>query len=154
MKEHLLKRALPFMLTFAIGAGVGGFFQFFTSRAAGWLAAKRNTYSYASRRGCGKRFRRAYAPESKPPVITFKPDAVLSQQLATIRPLGGFNPVPVRVTFGADGLVREAEALGGWSAELRERAEYAARNIKFIPATVEGAPTTVTEVVEIRISVE
>ena len=29
MREHLLKRALPFILTFIIGAAVGGFFQLF-----------------------------------------------------------------------------------------------------------------------------
>ena len=32
MKEYLLKRALPFMLTFAVGAAVGGFFQLFSAR--------------------------------------------------------------------------------------------------------------------------
>lgn len=154
MKEYLLKRALPFALTFAVGAAVGGFFQLFGAREAGWRA-KGYTYTYGGRRGCGKKFRRVYAPESKPPVILFKPDALLPQRFAAIRPVGGFESRPVRVTFGDDGKVRDAKSLvtkGRYLPELDEAAERAARQIQFIPATLDGAPTTVTEDVEIRFS--
>lgn len=152
MKEHLLKRALPFMLTFAVGAGVGGFFQFFTSRASGWLAAKRHTYSYAGRRGCGQRFRRASAPESKPHVINFNPGAYVSPSVMMLADKYGANPARVRVVLGHDGKVHEVEYPKSWPRELGEAAEHAARQIKFTPATLDGAPTTVTEEVKIHFS--
>jgi hypothetical protein len=152
MKEYLLKRALPFTLTFALGAAVGGFFQLFGARREGWFG-KRDTYGYGRRHGCGKKFRRrAYAPDSRPPVILFKPDARVPADLDMSAAKHGIRPMRVRVTFGEDGKAREAAALDSWSREVSEAAERAARLIQFSPATLDGVPQTVTEHVEIRFS--
>jgi hypothetical protein len=57
MRESLLKRVLPFTLTFILGAAVGGFFRLFESRAGG-PEQRRNYFERdGGRRGCGKRFR-------------------------------------------------------------------------------------------------
>jgi hypothetical protein len=151
MKEYFLKRALPFALTFAVGAAVGGFIQLLRAPVAGgWFKSNRAE----SRRGCGKKFRRAYrpAPESRAPIILFKPDARIPTRVET--GWHGLKLARVRVTFGDDGKVRAAEALNRWSHEVSDSAERAARQIQFIPATLDGAPTTVTEEVEIRFSFE
>jgi hypothetical protein len=145
MKELLLKRALPFALTFAVGAAVGGFFQLF---GRGW-GGPRHTYSYGNRRGCGKKFRPNYfAPETKPPVILFKPDAFYQGAEGESHVA---NPVRVRVTFGADGVVQQVEPPLLPPAMTRA-VERAARQIRFIPATSDGAPTTATEDVMIRLA--
>jgi Gram-negative bacterial TonB protein C-terminal len=150
MKEYFLKRALPFTLTFAIGAAVGGFFQLFGARGGGWFR-KHDSYSYTRRHGCGQKFRRrAYVPESRPHLILFKPDARVPAQ---VQPgWHGIRPVRVSVTFGEDGKVRDVRSRETWSREVSEAAERAARLIQFIPATLDGAPTTVTEDVLIRFS--
>ena len=155
MKEYLLKRALPFTLTFALGAAAGGFFQFLRAPGVGgWLGAQR-LYGHERRGGCGKKFRRrAYAPQSGPPVILFKPDARIPPGLDMGGAKHGLRPALVTVTFGADGKVRSAVSQTTWSSEVSEAAERAARLIQFIPATVDGAPTTTTEEVEIRFSFE
>jgi hypothetical protein len=148
MKECLLKRVLPFTLTFIIGAAVGGFFQLFGARGDGWRG-RRYAHRYEGRRGCGKKFRRNYfAPESRPPVILFKPDAFypgFESHVAT--------PVPVRVTFGADGKVQRVEP-PLLPPAMQRAVERAALNIHFIPATLDGEATTVTEEVPIRFSFE
>ncbi|MDQ3803697.1 MAG: energy transducer TonB [Acidobacteriota bacterium] len=152
MKECLLKRVLPFTLTFIVGAAVGGFFQLFGARDAGWRG-RRYGYTDEGRRGCGKKFKRNYfAPKSRPPVILFKPDARLPRAART----AGEGPFTtrVRVTFGEDGVVRRAEAVGTWLPEVSEAAARAALNIHFIPATLDGEATTVTEEVPIRFSFE
>ncbi|HYP53326.1 MAG TPA: hypothetical protein VEQ42_07280 [Pyrinomonadaceae bacterium] len=156
MKECLLKRVLPFTLTFVVGAAVGGFFNLFGARGAGW-GWRRHAYTYEGRRGCGKKLRRNYfAPESRPPVILFKPDARIPPGLDASGAKHGLRPVRVNVTFGEDGKVRGAAArtTGRWWPELDEAAERAARQIQFIPATLDGAPTAVTEEVLIRFSFE
>jgi len=154
MKQCLLKRVLPFTLTFVVGAAVGGFFQLLGAGGAGW-GGRRYQYNYERRRGCGKKFQRNYfAPEAKPPVILCKPDARWPRELETLeRPAF----VSVRVAFGADGSVQEVEAphwaryspgsaqLAVWGA-----VERAARQIRFAPATLDGAPVTETEEVAIR----
>ncbi len=153
MKEYLLKRALPFALTFAVGAAVGGFFQLFGARGGAHGRVWNHYGSYEGRRGCGKKFRRrAYLPESRPPVILFKPDARVPADLDMSAAKHGIRPMRVRVTFGEDGKVREAAALDSWSREVSEAAERAARHIQFIPATADGVPTAVTEEIEIRFS--
>ena len=54
MRESLLKRVLPFTLTFIIGAAVGGFFQLF---GAGYETPRERRHYYESdggRRKCRK----------------------------------------------------------------------------------------------------
>jgi hypothetical protein len=152
MKEYLLKRALPFTLTFALGAAVGGFFNLFGTREGGRWRSWSHYGTYEGRRGCGKKFRRAYVPESRRPIILFKPDARVPTELAMGAASVGLSATRVRVTFGEDGKVREAVALDRWSREVSEAAERAAQLIRFAPATLDGVPQTVTENVEIRFS--
>ncbi|HEV3470150.1 MAG TPA: hypothetical protein VG148_12570 [Pyrinomonadaceae bacterium] len=153
MKEYFLKRALPFALTFAVGAAVGGFFQLLGTRGAGWGGPR--YYRFENRRGCGKKFHRNYfAPETKPPVVLFKPDARWPRELEALeRPAS----VSVRVTFGADGRVQEVEtphwarySPGSAQSAVWGAIERAARQIRFAPATLDGAPVTETEEVAIR----
>jgi len=152
MKEHLLKRALPFTLTFVIGAAVGGFIQLLAARGAAWFT-KRDAYTYSARRGCDKKFRRHHAAhEYRRPVILFKADARLPADYVPGTLGHGARPVRVSVTFGEDGAVRAVEALDRWTDEMSESAESAARKIKFLPATRGGVPATVTEEVIIRFS--
>lgn len=155
MKEHLLKRALPFTLTFIIGAAAGGFSQLFAARGGGWLK-DRGTYGYYGRRGCGKKFRRHHrafdhAPERTPVSILHKPVARHPSADEWGRLSSGFEPVRVRVTFGDDGRVRAAAGLAG-APDINKAAERAAWGIRFLPATFGGAPTTVTEEVEVLVA--
>jgi hypothetical protein len=153
MQEYLLKRALPFTLTFVVGAAVGGFFQFFGAGGARPLS-RRHVYTFEGPRGCDKKFRRhafEAAPASRRPIILFKPDAFqprLTDRYVT-------SSVLVGVTFGADGKVLSVEQrqphLPG---ALLAAVERAARQIQFVPATAHGEPTTVTEDVSIRIASE
>ena len=154
MKEYLLKRALPFTLTFALGAAAGGFFQFLRAPGVGgWLGAQR-IYGHERRGGCGKKFRRAYAPaaELRPVTILFKPDAYVPPKLAARASELGLNPARVHVGFGHDGKVLEVEYPETWPREVGEAVERAARQIRFLPASVNGDPLAVTESVEIRFS--
>jgi len=153
MTEYLLKRALPFTLTFIIGAAVGGFFHLFAARDTARRAA-RYTYTYEGGRGCANRFRRHAAPDSRPPVILSKLEARFPQGLDWEWGRSGVWPWRVRVTLGEDGKVREVSSVDRWSREVSAEAERVARQIQFIPATRGGAPTTVTEEVSILFSFE
>ena len=76
MYSLLLRKALPFALTFIIGSLVGGLFK---SVGIGGLSAERGRsyfHGHGGRRSCGFRARQRYlVAESKPLQITFKPDA-------------------------------------------------------------------------------
>ena len=153
MKEYFFKRALPFILTFAVGAAVGGFFQLFAARAGRYGRVWDHPETYRGRYSCDKKFRRhAYVPDSQPPVILFKPDARWPDDY----PQTAYDYAPqfvrVSVTFGDDGKVRAAKALDGRTRGMNESAERAAWQVRFNPATVGGEPTTVTEEVLIRIN--
>jgi hypothetical protein len=157
MFSLLLKKALPFTLTFVVGTALGGLTWLFGgSEKKG--EATRVTSVYDFKRGCGPRHRRRLVAESKPLVILFKPDARL--------PLGaepgqaGARPALVRVTFGADGKVQDAQPMSfrfhGRDESLVEikalweSVERAARQIRFTPESVDGVPVTVMRDVEIR----
>ena len=161
MYSILLKKALPFTLTFVFGAALGGFGALFgaAEKGAGALSFKREY----GRRACRARGQKLVA-ETKPLVVLFKPDALLP------RPLGRADDGPgsarALVTFGADGKVQAVEPLDErsvaawreWPATGKEPApstawaavERAARQIKFLPETINGMPVSVTKEVEIR----
>src|SRR5947208_16733012 len=109
MFSHLLKRVIPFTLTFILGATLGGFFKLFRSgetRSVGMFTNYRAyEYNYGMGHGCDHR--RTLIAESKPLVILFKPDARWPRDL--LRSEEGVSPVRVRVTFGADGKVQQVE---------------------------------------------
>jgi hypothetical protein len=157
MYLFLLKKALPFTLTFIFGAAlsaVTGLFGGSEQKPESFLGTR--TYDYGSR--CRMR-RRHLVAETKPLVILFKPDARL--------PLGaglrdeGPRAAVARVTFGADGRVQDVTPLTlrflhtgeGSLVEVKaawEAVERAARAIRFTPETVNGLPVTVEREVELR----
>lgn len=156
MFSLLLKKALPFTLTFVVGTALGGVSWLFGgSEKKAETALVTRTYDFQKRCGSRRRHRRLVA-ETRQLVINFKPDAR--------RPLGvrdeGGRSATVRVTFGADGRVQDVRPLVSWfhgrddslveSKARWEAVERAARQIEFTPETVDGFPVTVDRDVEIR----
>jgi hypothetical protein len=154
MYLFLLKKALPFTLTFIFGALLSGLAGLFggSEKPVGTFIGTR-TYEFGNR--CRMRRQRLVA-ESKPLTILFKPDARY--------PLAPESRVRVNVTFGADGEVKEVRPLASWShgrdeslvgvKAMWEAVEKAARQIRFTPETVNGVPVTVEREVEIRFLAE
>jgi hypothetical protein len=144
MYWFLLKKALPFTLTFVFGAALSGLTGLFGSseKKSEWVVGTR-TYDYG--RSCRTRPRNLVA-ESKPLTILFKPDA--PAYLGT-----GTKSVRVNVTFGADGKVQKVRHLHPLvlTDVTREKVEEAARQIEFTPQTVNGIPVTVEKEVEIHL---
>ncbi len=154
MLALLLKKALPFALTFVVGTALGSLAGLFRSADKKWeTTLVTSTYDFHSR--CGAR-RYKLVAESKPLVILFKPDARW--------PRGGdmgkgLHPAQVLVTFGADGKVQKVRPLASWfhvrDEELDEAkaaweaVERAARQIKFTPETINSMPVSVEREVEI-----
>jgi hypothetical protein len=155
MYTCLLKRILPFTLTFILGATLGGFVKLFGRGEPGMKRSFVFSREYSSGHGCDYRRRKLLA-ESKPLVILFKPDARWPRGLETGKE--GVRPMWVSVTFGADGKVHEVEtdmdsplASSGIEGDaVRSAIERAARQIQFVPETINGIPVSVTKEVEIR----
>ncbi len=153
MYLFLLKKALPFTLTFIFGAALSGLLGLFghSEKKAESFSFTR-TYEFGSR--CRMR-RQNLVAESKPLAILFKPDArytgVGTDALDSAR---------VNVTFGADGEVKTVKPLACSFHErdedlvrvkvMWEAVETAARGIRFTPETINGIPVTVEREVEIR----
>ncbi len=96
MYWFLLKKALPFTLTFIFGAAlsaVTGLFGTPEQKAESFVGTR--TYEFNSR--CRMR-RHNLVAETKPLVILFKPDARYPSA-------AGIQSVRVNVTFGSDGKV-------------------------------------------------
>lgn len=150
----LLKRVLPFTLTFIVGAALGGFFNPFGAWRGTRSVVQRtelHDYGLGKSRGCKhRRFkRRELVAETKPLVILFKPDARYPRVFEGYR-----NSVWVRVTFGADSKVQKVEQLQPLLPnEALEAVERAARQIQFEPETINGLPVSVTKEIEIRFMV-
>lgn len=153
MPTCLLKRVLPFTLTFIIGAALGGFFNPFgawgVSRRVVLRTELMRDYDFGEGHGCrARRFkRRELVAESKPLVIEFKPDARWSR--GAIVEKEGLS-AHVRVTFGADGEVQQVEQLDALPRAAQEAVEQAARQILFIPEMLNGRFISVTKDIEIR----
>jgi hypothetical protein len=158
MYLFLLRKALPFTLTFVFGAalsGLVGLFGHSEKRAESWSFTR--TYEFGSR--CRMR-RHNLVAESKPLYILYKPAAVLTGVGAW---KGDAEPVKLLVTFGADSRVQGVESYQDWCARVYksqpgvlrtsvwEAAVRAAHQIEFWPETVNGLPITVTQEVEIRL---
>src|SRR5215213_4358064 len=147
MYLFLLKKALPFTLTFIFGAALSGLLGLFghSGKKAESIFFTR-TYEFGSR--CRMR-RQNLVAESKPLNI-------ISVYGAELRGTGGEKvytyPVSVDVTFGAGGSVLKVEPLGSWQGHERDETaqavwgaiERAAREIQFEPETINGMPVTVT----------
>jgi hypothetical protein len=150
MYSFLLKKALPFTLTFVIGAALGGLLGPFghSEKKAESFPGTR-TYDYGGR--CRMRSRRLVA-ESKPLNIIDVPAAWWSWGKGAGHP----SPVRMLVTFGADGTVRGVEQLDHLELpkEITESAKSAARRIRFEPEKVDGLTVTVEKEVEINFTFE
>jgi hypothetical protein len=157
MFSILLKKALPFTLTFALGAALSGLAGLFG------LAGERSERVFVThgrdhgggygRRACRMRAHKLVA-ESTPLTILFKPDARQPRGAEAVK---GLTRARVNVTFGADGRVQEvapaewpSDATSGPEAALWASLERAARQIRFTPETFNGMPVSVTREVEIR----
>ncbi len=144
MTTSLLKRVLPFTLTFVLGAAVAGFAGLLTRDGAGLF--KRNHYSHGAKRGgCGSAYRHKLLAESKPLSINYRPTAVYTREA---RRRDHTGTVRLRVTFGADGAVKAVETLQGQPYGLTQSAERAAWRTNFTPALENGLPISVTRVIE------
>jgi hypothetical protein len=163
MYSLLLKKAIPFALTFVIGSFVGGLFKSFVPGAQR-VERPRAYYYYGpgeSRSGCKHSRGRYLVAESKPLTILFKPDARWPRGADVGK---GLSTEWVRVTFGADGNVQQVEPsfnpwlskepTGAAYAAIWASVEHAAREIRFTPESVNGLPVTVTREVEIRFTDE
>ena len=152
MYLFLLKKALPFTLTFVVGTALGGLSWLFggSEKKAGTKTLVTRTYDFGG--GCGNARRRHLVAETRPLLILFKPDARY--------PLAPEGRVRVNVTFGADGEVKAVTPLASWIPErdedivrvkaMWEAVESAARQIRFTPEMVDGIPVSVERNVEIR----
>ena len=166
MYSLLLRKALPFALTFVLGSLVGGLFKSVGFGARDFRHARGFHYGHGEGRSCDMRARKRYlVAETKPLAILNVPDATWPADFKFVAPWSGrveknykFPGAWVRVTFGADGKVQRVEpsdepypSLGAegdrivWECMAR-----AARQIRFEPETVDGVPVTVTRDVEIQ----
>ena len=158
MLSLLLKKALPFSLTFLVGTAVVGGLAWLVGGSGKKEEAVlvTRTYDFQSRCGARSRQHRHLVAESEPLTILFKPDARY--------PLAPEGRVRVNVTFGADGEVKAVMPLASWFHSRDEdlvrvkamwdAVEGAARQIRFMPETVDGVPVTVARDVEIRFTAD
>ena len=165
MFSILLRKALPFALTLVVGTMLGWLFEPGPPAAFVWASPEHSSPLLGpdgpsgEPRGRGHcRMRRHYlVAETRPLVILFKPDARWPRGVDMGK---GLNPVPVRVTFGADGTVQQVSPTDVWplvrddgadeDKAVWESVERAARQIRFAPETADGVPVTVRREVEIR----
>jgi hypothetical protein len=155
MYSFLLKKALPFTLTFIFGAALAalvGLFGASEKKSESFVGTR--TYDYANH--CRMR-RHNLVAESKPLNIINVPAARWPREVGkSMRER--FGPVRLRVTFGADGKVQEVELpqellVGSpdWPrVRVWDASREAARGIRFEPETVNSVPITVTREVEIN----
>ena len=158
MHSYLLKKLLPFTLTFIVGAIIGGLFKGYGTGPAVWawpgppnatpLLGHEGPfgYGYDRRRSC-RMYRRDLVAETRPLVILFKPDARYTPE-----PGGYKNTVHVNVTFGADGEVKDVQQIQTLLPQaMLDAVERAARQIKFEPETINSVPVSVEKEVEIHL---
>jgi hypothetical protein len=162
MYLFLLRKALPFTLTFIFGAalsGLVGLFGHSEKKAESWTFTR--TYEYGGH--CRMR-RHNLVAESKPLVILDVPAARWPKDLNRDLPWSGniakdymFPGAEVRVTFGADGKVQRVEPSDEPHPSLGPKGDKviwecmarAAWQIQFEPETIDGVPVTVTKDVDI-----
>lgn len=145
----LLKKALPFALTFVVGTALGGLTWLFGGpEKKGETVVVTRTYEFGSR--C--RMRHKLVAETKPLNILDTPSAFWSAGHDAWPP----TPVRMLVTFGSDGTVQGVEQLDHFQLPkaITEEAKLAAWRIKFEPEKVNSLPVTVKREVEINFWVE
>jgi hypothetical protein len=148
MYSFLLKKALPFALTFIFGAALSALVALFWSGRTSCEAVQVRQFRLEEygrgRRECRMR-RHDLVAESKPLTILNVPGAHYY-----IPGTGIIKSVRVNVTFGADGKVQKVEHLQPLlPMKTLEAVERAARQIEFTPETINSVPVTVEKEVEI-----
>ena len=137
MPSYVLKKILPFTLTLIIGVLLGSAFGVFTSRT---------THRARHFRGHGFAFEHGHrhggCRKSSPVVYTYEPNTRYTKEAWEKKVTG---TVRLRVTFGADGEIKGVVPVLGLPHGLTEEAEKVAWRAKFIPATENGEPVTVTK---------
>ena len=155
MLSCLLKRFLPFALTFAFGAAAGGLANLYGARtsSAGWSASGRRHlgagFGAGARRGCPGA-RKALA-ETRPLNILHQPAARYPEG-SVMKGLAA--SALVRVTFGADGRIQQVEPREALPYSLNRAAVDAAWRIRFEPATEDSVAVPVTRDVRILLESE
>ena len=157
MYLFLLRKGLPFTLTFVVGTALGGLSWLFggAGKKAGTVVVTR-TYDF--KRGCdSSRRRHKLVAETKPLVILDVPAARWPR--GVMMPGVKSSSVRVNVTFGADGKVAEVVPVEGWLQNARVQTgvatpvwyavESAARQIRFTPEMFNSVPVSVTDTVDI-----
>jgi hypothetical protein len=156
MFSLLLKKALPFALTFVVGTALGGFAGLFggSGKKAEMVFVTR---TYDSHGRCGAH-RQKLVAETVPLVIHSTPEVWLPRGSGWEK--DNEPAAVVRVTFGADGKVQDVRPLTSLFRVRDENlvdvkvawesVEDAARRIQFTPEIVNSVPVTVTRDIEMR----
>ena len=147
---YLVKRVLPFMLTFAVGIAFAGLFSF----SSEFPVVEVPTYGTAS---------------SKTSCFAKKTDEVhasardLTKLQILSKPRPGYTAlarenntegtVVLRVTFLPSGKIGSIEPVKSLPDGLTEQAIEAARRIRFEAPTVDGQPMTVVKSIEYTFSI-
>ena len=137
MPSCFLKRVLPFSLTLIVGVLLGSAFGLFAPRST---RQARFVYTHGSRADHGHRY--GSCRKSSPVVHTYEPNTRYTREAWEKRVTG---TVRLRVTFGADGEIKDVVTVLGLPYGLTEEAAKVAWRAKFIPAAENGVPVTVTK---------
>ena len=139
MMTHLLRRALPFIITLIVGTGLGNIFGI-QNPATSTHATRRARCAKQPRfeiNGVGRGDRQVtgvkimYQPKTQ-----FTPEALRNQTTGVVTLL---------VRFNADGTTTVVERLSTLPDGLTEDAKRLAEHTSFTPATVDGKPVQETK---------
>jgi TonB family protein len=132
---------LPFTLTLLIGAALGSAMSFFSPRAI----REKKSVSVQRTYTAGCKFKQKSFNSSTSPIYTYEPNTRYTRE-AWRRGVTGV--VRLRVNFGADGTIKSVVPTERLPYGLTKEAEKVAWQIRFIPATVNGEPVSVTKDVD------
>ena len=139
-----LKRALPFTLTLMLGAALGNFFGLINLSGGRAAATRAESRRERAAYGCSYSRHKSYV-QSTAVVPVSEPNTKYTRE-AWERGVTGV--VRLRVTFHADGYISNVETVEGLPYGLTEEAVKVAWQKKFIPATENGKPVSVTQEVD------
>jgi TonB family protein len=149
MSTCLLKRGLPFLLTFLIGAGASMLLQPREHRRMPGVGESRTYgWSYSRGYGCGRGAYRSAGVQVRPYILS-KPEPLYTEEARMHRTNG---TVILSAVLTADGDVEGIDVVQGLPDGLTERATEAARQIIFTPAMNNG--TAVSQRVQISYDFE
>jgi TonB family protein len=140
----IAKRIFPFIVTLLLGLVLAGAFDLLRFAPC----AKRKVAPLPSGTLSGLSCPSASRFDGTMPVrILFKPEPrYTSRAIAN----GTTGVVRLRAQFNADGTISDIEPLATLPDGLTEEAIRAARQIKFLPATENGRPVSVTKLIEYK----